>query len=107
MKKGDVVLVSFPFTDFAGNKNRPALVLIESESDITVCFITTQIHWETEFDIVVSPSKQNGLKKESLIRLSKFATVDKDIVLGLLGRLEKKYIIALNQNLMSVLQLRG
>ena len=41
MKKGDIVLIPFPFTDLTGNKNRPALVLVESEEDITVCFITT------------------------------------------------------------------
>jgi mRNA interferase MazF len=45
MNKGDIVLVPFPFTDLTGNKYRPALILIESEEEVTVCFITTQMKW--------------------------------------------------------------
>jgi mRNA interferase MazF len=43
MKKGDIILVPFPFTDLTGSKLRPAAVLIDGENDITVAFMTTQI----------------------------------------------------------------
>ena len=69
MNKGDIVLIPFPFTDLSGNKNRPAIIIIDSEGDVTVCFITTQLKWQSEFDISIQPSDQNGLKKTSLIRL--------------------------------------
>jgi mRNA interferase MazF len=48
MNKGDIVLLPFPFTDLSGIKNRPALILVDCESDITVSFITTQLKWHTE-----------------------------------------------------------
>jgi len=65
MKKGDLVLIPFPFTNLTGAKNRPALILIDSDDDITVSFITTQFKWQNRFDISLEPSDENGLKKTS------------------------------------------
>ena len=105
MRKGDIILFPFPFTDLSGNKYRPALVLIESNYDVTVCFITTQIKWKEKYDVVLLPSDENGLKKESLIRVTKFATIDKELVWGRIGTLETKYMQQINRNLTTVLQL--
>lgn len=105
MKKGDIVLIPFPFTDLSGNKNRPAIILIDSEDDVTVCFITSQLKWQSEFDLSIKPSDVNGLKTASLIRLNKFATIDKDLIIGRLGDLDKDYIELLNSNLIKILKL--
>jgi len=105
MKKGDIVLIPFPFTDLSGNKNRPALILIDSEDDVTVCFITSQLKWQSEFDLSLNPSEVNGLKIASLIRLNKFATIDKDLIIGRLGALDNGDIELLNSNLIKILKL--
>lgn len=107
MKKGDIVLIPFPFTDLSGNKNRPAVILIDSEDDVTVCFITTQLKWQSEFDIILHPSKMNGLKIISVLRLNKFATLDKDMIIGLLGTLDDQTLKSVNINLTKILKLRN
>jgi len=106
VKKGDIVLVPFPFTDLTGNKWRPALVLISTKTDVTVCFITTQFQQGESIDIQIKPSDFNGLKKKSVLRISKFATIDKDLVPGKIGNLEPEYISLLNKKLIEILQLQ-
>ncbi|MDD4970604.1 MAG: type II toxin-antitoxin system PemK/MazF family toxin [Paludibacter sp.] len=105
MEKGDILLIPFPFTDLKGNKNRPALVLINGEFDITLAFISTQLKWKEETDILLKPNKNNGLKKESLLRLSKIATIDKDLALGRIGRMDSYELKLVNINLIKLFKL--
>jgi mRNA interferase MazF len=85
MQKGDIILIVFPFTDLSGNKLRPALVIAETLADLTVLFITTQLKWKEVTDVVLLPDDSNGIKKQSLLRTSKIATLDKTLVKGRLG----------------------
>lgn len=105
MKKGDLILIPFPFTDLQGNKNRPALILVVREQDVTVAFISTQLKWHEDTDVFLEPSRKNGLKKSSIIRLSKIGTIDKDLALGKLGEVDKKTLRSINRNLMKIFQL--
>ena len=105
MKKGDIVLLSFPFTDLKGKKIRPALVLVVSDLDVIVAFITTQFKWQNPFDILLEPNESNCLKKTSLLRLSKITTIDKDLILGKLGELDTVDIQKTNRNLLEILNL--
>jgi mRNA interferase MazF len=100
MKKGDLVLIPFPFTDLSGVKNRPALVLITTTSDVTVAFLTTYVMEIEALDIPLFPTPENGLKKRSLLRLNKIATLSKDLILGRLGSLTE-----VDRNLVKLFQI--
>ncbi len=104
--KGDIVLVPFPFTDLTGIKNRPALILLATEIDITVAFISTQLKGASTYDLLVQPSFENGLKKDSLVRVSKIATLDKEIILGKLGSLSIENLEKIDNLLIEAFSIR-
>ncbi len=106
MAKGDVVLIIFPFTDLSGSKLRPAVLLTDNLFDTTVCFITTQLHWQEPTDVQLLPTTLNGLRKQSLIRTSKIATLDKTLAKGLLGKLTSEELAYLDHKLKTLLQLQ-
>ena len=105
MPKGNIVLIPFPFTDLSGNKLRPALVLAETSLDVTVSFITTQLQWQEPTDILIQPQIGNGIKKTSLVRLSKLATIDRRLIIGKIGSVNKAETIELDIKLKLIFQL--
>jgi mRNA interferase MazF len=105
MQKGDIVLIPFPFTDLTGNKLRPAVILVQTRLDLTVCFITSQLQWQEPTDVLLQPKVSNGIKKPSLIRVSKIATLDKTLALGKIGSIDTVELAELNLKLKQLLQL--
>lgn len=105
MAKGDIILITFPFTDLSGSKLRPAVILADTNEDVTVTFITTQLKWREPTDVLLTPSSSNGLKLQSLIRTSKIATLDKTLIKGRIGKLTIEELKNLNENLKLVLKL--
>lgn len=87
MNKGAVVLLPFPFTDLPGAKKRPAVVVMEDKPDVTVVFITSKLMKSRELDLFVEPTEKNGLKIPYLIRVQRWATLDKALLFGILGEL--------------------
>lgn len=113
MKRGTIVLASFPFTDLSGNKLRPAMVVSRSDhpgSDVILAFITT-IHEDqllvTDLPIDESHPKfmQTGLKKSSIVKLDKLVTVDTSILLGELGELPTALLKQADEKLRHALDL--
>ncbi|ASZ10333.1 type II toxin-antitoxin system PemK/MazF family toxin [Chitinophaga pendula] len=103
--KGTVVLIPFPFTDNSDTKLRPALVLAQTSHDITLVFMTTRIHHQQSTDVLIHPQPGNGIKRTSLLRLSKIATLAKDMVAGTLGRLDHHTMNEVNEKLIKLLRL--
>lgn len=85
---GDIVLLKFPFTDGRSFKRRPALIINDfSDGDIIVCRITSQIY-ETHYDVLLENWEKCGLKLPSVIRVHKLATLEKELVEALMGRID-------------------
>ena len=105
MAKADIILIPFPFTNLTDTKVRPCLVLLETDFDVTVSFITTQTGWNDISSVQINPSDGNGLKKESLIRLNKLATIDKELIIGKIGILSKEEKKKVNNKLKELFQL--
>lgn len=98
LKKGQIVLMPFPFTNLSGSKLRPALILNTSLSDdIIVCFISSKSEKVRKGEFLVKPDSANCLKKKSKIICSKIATLDKKIILGKIGELSDTDLKKVNE----------
>lgn len=106
MIKGDLILVPFPFTDLSGTKTRPAMVLYKGQRDVTVAFISSTATLTEVTDVLIEPDVLNGLKRTSVLRLSKIATLDQSIVLGKLGELNAKQLKIVDANLKELFGLK-
>ncbi|MEX0648912.1 MAG: type II toxin-antitoxin system PemK/MazF family toxin [Balneolaceae bacterium] len=106
MQKGDIVLIHFPFTDLTGSKKRPALILLSGSLDVTVSFMSTQLHWQEPTDLLLQPNTTNGLKKTSLVRIGKIASIDRALVIGKLGNIDDKEIEELDRKLIQIFDIK-
>lgn len=110
--EGQIVLFRFPQTDQKGGKLRPALALRKLPGkfdDWLICMISSQLHQEIpdldEITDLEAPDFQHtGLKQPSLIRASRLAIVDKDILIGKLGNIDPIRLNRIRWNIAKWLQ---
>ncbi|MEB3192541.1 MAG: type II toxin-antitoxin system PemK/MazF family toxin [Snowella sp.] len=92
-KTNEIWLVRFPFSDLTSSKLRPALIISVHREEVILVGIFSKIPETTLQDTWVLISeldlnfKQTGLKKSSLIRTEKIATVSKNLFTKKLGSL--------------------
>ena len=100
IKEGQVVLFSFPESNLEKNKLRPALILKRLPGkfdDWLICMISTSLHQEiSNFDEMIikinSDFILSGLKKDSLIRISRIAVVSSKLLQGKIGEIDNERI---------------
>jgi len=86
---GDIVLLKFPFTDGNSFKKRPALVINDfNDGDIIACRITSKIY-NTNYDVLLDEWNKAGLKLSSVVRVHKIATLEKELVDTVLGKVSE------------------
>ena len=84
-RRGDIVLVAFPFTDLSSTKRRPALVISPDSfndhlQDVVLAAITSQV---TPADtLVIEPADcvDGILPKQSAVRAGKSFTISSSLV---------------------------
>jgi mRNA interferase MazF len=92
-KRGDIILVPFPFTDLSSAKQRPALVvssdaLNAASHDVLVAAITSQIPANLAAEDFLSPPGDLtacGLPKPSMVRVAKLAALHRQLVIRRIG----------------------
>ena len=94
-KRGDVVLVPFPFTDLTTIKQRPALIISSGkfnsmQEDAIIVAITSNIterRTKYEYRMTVAEQKEAGLPKTAIVRCGKILTIDQRLIRRKLGLL--------------------
>ncbi|RUR83469.1 type II toxin-antitoxin system PemK/MazF family toxin [Chlorogloeopsis fritschii PCC 9212] len=113
LNKGDVVLTQFPFTDLSQTKLRPAVVLWSDtkKDEITLCFISSQnVDNLTADEFAIKDSdpefSTTGLKISSKVRVTRIATLKKQLIVRCLGKLGTQHLQQLNTIMIQAFQLK-
>lgn len=109
IKAGQIVLFSFPQTNLAKTKLRPALLIEQLPGkyhDWLTCMISSKTIQEIpEFDEILSEKDRDylhsGLKVSSVIRIARLAVQDQNLFLGTIGEISPSRLIRIRRKLSS------
>jgi mRNA interferase MazF len=90
--KGDVVVVSFPFTNLSSSKRRPALVLAKSgPNDLLLSQLTSKsVADERAVEVGTTDFNTGGLNVSSNVRPNKLFTAEASMIAYKVGSLKPK-----------------
>ena len=101
----EIWLVSFPYSNLASTKVRPALILAVHREELIILGIFSKIPDRTSYKTWVLIEEKHpefsktGLKKTSLIRADKIATVDRSVFQKKLGILPSDILTSVQKAL--------
>jgi mRNA interferase MazF len=109
VKRGSIVLIKYPFTDYSEFKLRPAVIisndfLLDQTDDIICIFISSSIKENlllSDFIIdITHPSFHlTGLKQRSFFRTHKITTINKSLILRVIGEADSIILDQINKHL--------
>ena len=116
VQRGDVVMVDWLYSDRAGSKRRPALVVQDdrlnaSLDDTILALITGSARrrlgavTQLEIDIATPDGQQSGLSIPSIVQCENLVTVDRRLILRVRGRLSAALMSQVNDCLKATLAL--
>lgn len=109
-RSGDIVLVSFPFTDLTNSKIRPALVIAERKEDVIILGIFSKLPETMEDSWILIEEHadwfiRTGLRKRSAIKTEKIAVIHNSIVRKRLGSLPDEIYVEVKETLRKTLNI--
>ena len=113
VKRGEIVLLSYPFTNLKTSKVRPALVISsdsfnKKQRDAIFLFITTKIY-NSPYDLRITKTnpdfRATGLKEPSTFRMSKLICLDQRLIRKRIGQANKSILSKVEQAIKSLLKL--
>jgi mRNA interferase MazF len=115
VRRGDVVVIEWPFSGGAGTKARPA-VIVQNDKDnqrmtnTIVAMVTSRLYRvgePTQFlvDVSTPEGKQAGLHQTSVINCANLFTLNQAKILQTIGSLSAALVVTLNDCLKAALEL--
>lgn len=103
---GDIVVVPFPFSNLLTAKKRPALVIVNLDSDdLILCQITSQIRVDQYAESINELDLTQGrLEFESFVRCDKLFTLDKSLILYKFGSISSKKLTKVKDKIISIIK---
>ena len=100
--KGDIVVISFPFSDLINAKKRPMVVLAEKGEDIIGCAITSNPKSE---GIPIENFEEGSLPFKSKIKHWQIHTFLKDLAIKKIAKISKNNHKELLKNINELFQI--
>lgn len=109
-KRGDIVLVPFPFSDQTAIKKRPAVIISSdnhnnSSLDVVIMAVTSKVEkYSNTGDCHINDYKSAGLLKPSSIKPA-ISTIEQSLIIKKLGKLSSFDINTMDRTLRELLSL--
>lgn len=96
VRRGDIVLVDYPFSDGKGSKVRPALVVQTDQlnhriDDTILAAISRSTHRASAtqllIDLATDDGQATGLRQNSMVQCENLLTYDQSLIIASIGRL--------------------
>ena len=108
MNTGDIVLIPFPFAELTNRKVRPAAVVCETKDaykDLVLCAISSVVPLSlTENEMLLSVDIENGLRKDSVLKVDRIVTAKEQDVIAKIGKLNNSDLETFKQTFKNLIE---
>lgn len=103
-KKGEILVVPFPFTDNSTTKRRPAVIISTFKEDVIVALITSkEQRGEYVARIKEEDFLEGKLKYASYVKVNRIFTVANKLIIKKAGTLKKEKVLEIERKLVRLI----